>query len=100
MNFTNELTSVSSIFALPPAEVAVHPDTTGDRHELYLICEDVTAFVAKMAEHGVETTPHNTAANPSANAAICGSVPVVTRKQVFKRGAPTGRTITPRCNKP
>lgn len=29
------------IFALPAAEVAVHPDTPGGRHELYLLCADI-----------------------------------------------------------
>ena len=29
------------IFALPPAEVAVHPSDHNDVHELYLMCDDV-----------------------------------------------------------
>ena len=41
------------IFGLPPAELAVHPAGENGRHELYLICEDVTAFVAAMRERGV-----------------------------------------------
>jgi hypothetical protein len=41
------------IFALPPAELAVHPAGSGDRQELYLMCDDVKAFVAQMAERGV-----------------------------------------------
>ena len=41
------------IFGLPPAEVAVHPGERSDRHELYLICEDVTAFAATMSDRGV-----------------------------------------------
>lgn len=36
------------IFALPPAEVAIHPDDVGDRHELYLICDDIEATAAKL----------------------------------------------------
>jgi catechol 2,3-dioxygenase-like lactoylglutathione lyase family enzyme len=37
------------IFALPPAEVAVHP-TEGDvGHELYLVCDDVHAEIAALA---------------------------------------------------
>ena len=35
------------IFGLPPAEVAVHPGEN-DEHELYLMCDDVNAFVAEM----------------------------------------------------
>jgi hypothetical protein len=45
------------IFGLPPSEVAVHPSDKNDRHDFYLICEDVAAFVAKMAASGVEHTP-------------------------------------------
>lgn len=45
------------IFGLPPSEVAVHPSDKNDRHDFYLICEDVEAFVAKMAASGVEHTP-------------------------------------------
>jgi hypothetical protein len=37
------------IFALPPAEVAVHP-TDGDAgHELYLVCDDLQAEIAALA---------------------------------------------------
>jgi hypothetical protein len=31
------------IFALPPAELAVHPAEEGGRHELYLMCDDLDA---------------------------------------------------------
>lgn len=36
------------IFALPPAEVAVHPDDAGDRHELFLMCDDIEATAARL----------------------------------------------------
>ncbi len=40
------------IFALPPAELAVHPgDTT--RHELYLICDDLDAAIGALEARGV-----------------------------------------------
>jgi catechol 2,3-dioxygenase-like lactoylglutathione lyase family enzyme len=43
------------IFALPPAEVAMHPtDEPGGRHELYLTCDDVEATVAELSARGVE----------------------------------------------
>ena len=45
------------IFALPPAEAAVHPDDANDVHELYLMCDDVEAFVAAMATRDVACTP-------------------------------------------
>jgi catechol 2,3-dioxygenase-like lactoylglutathione lyase family enzyme len=42
------------IFALPPAEVAVHPGTP--RHELYLMCDDLDATLAELAERGAEAS--------------------------------------------
>jgi hypothetical protein len=36
------------IFALPPAEIAVHPAEEGGRAELYLLCDDVAATVAAL----------------------------------------------------
>ena len=44
------------IFALPPSEVAVHPAENNDVHELYLICEDIEAFVAQMTDLGIHTS--------------------------------------------
>jgi hypothetical protein len=45
------------IFALPPAEVAVHPSDENDVHELYLMCDDVKALVADMKKKKVECSP-------------------------------------------
>jgi hypothetical protein len=44
------------IFALPPAEVAVHPTDGEGSHELYLMCEDVNAFIEQMKVAGLECT--------------------------------------------
>jgi hypothetical protein len=44
------------IFALPPAEVAVHPSESGGTHELYLMCDDVNALVADMKKRGIATS--------------------------------------------
>ena len=41
------------IFALPPAEVAVHPAEDNDRHELYFMCDDLRAEILTLAEKGV-----------------------------------------------
>ena len=41
------------IFGLPPSEVAVHPSKENDVQEIYLICEDVDAFIAEMKTHGI-----------------------------------------------
>lgn len=45
------------IFGLPPSEVAVHPGERDAGHELYLLCDDVAAFVADMQARGVPCTP-------------------------------------------
>ena len=42
------------IFALPPSEVAVHPDAAGGRHELYLMCDDIKATVEELTAKGAE----------------------------------------------
>jgi hypothetical protein len=36
------------IFGLPPAEVAIHPGDKNDVHELYLMCDDIMAFVDEL----------------------------------------------------
>ncbi len=43
-----------TIFALPPAELAVHPTDGRPRHELYLMCDDIEATVADLEAKGVE----------------------------------------------
>jgi hypothetical protein len=45
------------IFGLPPAEVAFHPGSKNDSHELYLMCDDVEGFVADMETRGVTCAP-------------------------------------------
>ena len=42
------------IFALPPAELAVHPADGETRHELYLMCDDIHATLAELTSKGVE----------------------------------------------
>ena len=45
------------IFALPPAEVAMHPSDENDVHELFLMCDDVHALIAEMKKTKVECSP-------------------------------------------
>ena len=45
------------IFGLPPAEVAVHPAESNDRHEFFLMCDDLEKFVAAMAERNIHCGP-------------------------------------------
>ena len=45
------------IFALPPAELAVHPGEGGGEHRFYLICDDLAATLAELeAKGGVTVT--------------------------------------------
>jgi hypothetical protein len=41
------------IFALPPAELAVHPVEGAGSHELYLMCDDLMAEMEALALKGV-----------------------------------------------
>jgi catechol 2,3-dioxygenase-like lactoylglutathione lyase family enzyme len=41
------------IFALPPAEAAFHPAEDNNRHELYMMCDDLSAEVARLKAKGV-----------------------------------------------
>jgi hypothetical protein len=42
------------IFALPPAEVAVHPDQKSSRHELYFMCDDLQQEISSLQKKGVQ----------------------------------------------
>jgi catechol 2,3-dioxygenase-like lactoylglutathione lyase family enzyme len=47
------------IFALPPAELAVHP--SGDSyHELYLMCADLDETIAELRRRGAIVSDHVT----------------------------------------
>ena len=42
------------IFALPPAELAVHPADGAGHHELYLMCDDIQVTLAELKGRGAE----------------------------------------------
>jgi predicted enzyme related to lactoylglutathione lyase len=44
------------IFALPPAELGIHPAEGEDRHELYLMCTDLDATLTELKAKGVVLT--------------------------------------------
>jgi hypothetical protein len=44
------------IFALPPAEVAVHPAPENGRHELYLMCDDIAATLRSLTLKNVKVS--------------------------------------------
>jgi hypothetical protein len=45
------------IFGLPPAELSVHPSDKNDVHQLYLLCDDVKAFIAEMETRSIVCGP-------------------------------------------
>lgn len=42
------------IFALPPAEIAVHPCDGEGRQEIYLMCDDIAITVRELSAKGVQ----------------------------------------------
>lgn len=42
------------IFALPPAELGIHPTRGEGSHELYLMCDDLAETLAELTAKGVE----------------------------------------------
>ncbi|MDQ6741970.1 MAG: extradiol dioxygenase [Candidatus Dormibacteraeota bacterium] len=44
------------IFALPPAELGIHPTEESPHQELYLMCDDLEATIRDLAVRGVELT--------------------------------------------
>lgn len=44
------------IFALPPAEIGVHPTDGDEYHELHLMCDNVRKTVAQLKKKGVRFT--------------------------------------------
>jgi len=45
------------IFRLPPCDAMMHEADENDRHELYLMCDDVEAEVARLKAAGVDCAP-------------------------------------------
>jgi len=43
-----------TIFALPPAEIAVHPTDGAARFDLYLMCQDIEKTIEELREKGVK----------------------------------------------
>ena len=44
------------IFAMPPAEVAFHDSEDSDRHELFLMCDDVAATLKDLQAKNVKVS--------------------------------------------
>lgn len=46
------------IFAMPPAEMGIHPSEDGEMSsEMYLMCDSVEQTIAELTAKGVECTP-------------------------------------------
>lgn len=41
------------IFGLPPSELAVHPSTENESHELYLMSDDIKSFVQEISKRSI-----------------------------------------------
>ena len=44
------------IFEAPPTEIAVHPAEGEERHELYLMCDDINQTISELKAKGIDTT--------------------------------------------
>jgi catechol 2,3-dioxygenase-like lactoylglutathione lyase family enzyme len=44
------------IFAMPPAEAAFHDSESNDRHELYLMCDDIAATLRELKSKNVRVS--------------------------------------------
>ena len=42
------------IFAVPAAEVALHPDNENNKHEMYFTCDDIKTQIANLRKKHVE----------------------------------------------
>jgi catechol 2,3-dioxygenase-like lactoylglutathione lyase family enzyme len=45
------------IFALPPAEIAVHPAQENDKHEIYLMCDNIATVIEQLQGRNILCEP-------------------------------------------
>ena len=45
------------IFGLPPSELAFHPAEANDRHEFYLMCDDIKSLTATLRAKNIACSP-------------------------------------------
>lgn len=72
------------IFALPPAELGVHPDEgptyeSGMRHQLSFMCDDIHATIAELSAKGIEVMgePEDEGYGITVNLSLPGGVEVM-----------------------
>ena len=67
------------IFALPPAEVGVHPSEGSTKHELCLMCDEIEATMAELRAKGIEFRggPHEESFGVTTTMLLPGGVEVM-----------------------
>jgi hypothetical protein len=67
------------IFALPPAELGVHPSDGETHHQLSLLCDDIQATIDELRKKGVEVrgVPEDRGFGIGATAVLAGGVEVL-----------------------
>jgi catechol 2,3-dioxygenase-like lactoylglutathione lyase family enzyme len=68
------------IFALPPAELAVHPaDASGPEHQISFMCDDLRSTMADLRKKGVqfEGEPHKESWGTAVDMVLPGGVKVI-----------------------
>ena len=81
------------IFRLPPAELAFHPAGGDQRHELYLMCDNINQTVDELTEQGVEFTAPITDAGWGRTTAL--RLPGGSDVGLYEPRHPTAHDITP-----
>ncbi|MEO8230086.1 MAG: VOC family protein [Chloroflexota bacterium] len=72
------------IFALPPAELAVHPGEE-PRHELYLLCDDIARTIAELEAKGASFGP---VSEQSWGRLVTMTIPGGTELQIYEPSHP------------
>jgi Glyoxalase/Bleomycin resistance protein/Dioxygenase superfamily len=67
------------IFALPPAELGVHPSDGSTKHQVTLMCDDLAATVEELRAKGVEVSgePHEESFGVTTTLVLPGGVEVM-----------------------
>ncbi|MFE2559623.1 VOC family protein [Streptomyces sp. NPDC059352] len=81
------------IFKLPPAEVAVHPTEGEPHHEVYLMCDDITATLTTLEDRGAEISRPITEQLWGLLAAV--RLPSGTELPLYEPRHPTAHSLSP-----
>ncbi|MEV4940294.1 VOC family protein [Streptomyces zaomyceticus] len=81
------------IFRLPPAEIAVHPTKDEPKHEVYLMCEDLTQALTELEDRGAEISRAITDQGWGLLAAV--RLPSGTELPLYEPRHPTAHGLSP-----